>query len=303
MGTEDLAMCLELSQEQTVPKKGLFETLQALAPPLIDIDAQGGLGGVLRQVLQLKVAGRLLFEPVIKRVRAQMSRSPGEWTAGERLLEEGIERWEPGDCREMQLERRFVLKELRFGRRFDVLPVWAGRVSEKSEVMSEDALQSVCEDSGGGRGTLRSSAGGGSLGLPPAGCFRQAFPFDVYISHAWGPAPAHATHQRAKLLSAGLERRGLKPWLDHDQMQGNTLERMAEGIEGSAVVLICVTREYMDKVAQEGNDNCKLEFEYAYRKRTRFNKLPAVAMVMEESLANPAEWRGSLGLALGSHLY
>ena len=75
---------------------------------------------------------------------------------------------------------------------------------------------------------------------------------------------------------------------------------MAEGIQGSAVVLICVTEEYMDKVGRDGNDNRKLEFEYAYRKRTAQFMLP---VVMEESMTNPSEWNGSLGLALGSHLY
>jgi hypothetical protein len=78
-------------------------------------------------------------------------------------------------------------------------------------------------------------------------------------------------------------------------MQGNILQRMAEGIERSAVVLICVTRKYMEKVKVDGSNNCKLEFEYAYNKRTPLCMLP---VVMEESMTDPlhtlcldpAEW-------------
>ena len=41
-----------------------------------------------------------------------------------------------------------------------------------------------------------------------------------------------------------------------EQMQGNILNRMAEGIESSAVILICVTRKYMEKVAWSRHMTC-----------------------------------------------
>ena len=78
------------------------------------------------------------------------------------------------------------------------------------------------------------------------------------------------------------------------------MKRIAEGIEGSAVVVVCVTREYMGKVAKDGNDNCKIVFEYAYTKRGVDNMLP---VVMEESMCKTAEWHGSVGLTLGNQLY
>ena len=140
-----------------------------------------------------------------------------------------------------------------------------------------------------------SSSGAGGDADP-----RPAFPFHVFISHAWGSPPAYDNHRRAKRLSEGLQRLGLRTWFDDDRMHGNTYDRMAEGIEGSAVVVVCVTREYMEKVAKHGNDNCKLEFHYAYNKRTILNMLP---VVMEEGMAKPAEWSGSLGLKMSNELY
>jgi hypothetical protein len=83
-------------------------------------------------------------------------------------------------------------------------------------------------------------------------------------------------------------------------MRGNILSKMAKGIEGSAVILICVTRRYMEKVAEDADNNCKFEFEYALNKRTTLNMLP---IVMEESVADTSEWRGSLSMTLGRHLY
>ena len=165
-----------------------------------------------------------------------------------------------------------------------------GTSSKKSKLEGAEA------DSGGGGACFDVGA---SVQMMES--LRRAFPFDVFISHAWGNDGAgRDNHERAKRLSAGLERLGLKPWLDEARMQGNILNRMAEGIEGSAVVLICVTRNYMDKVAQEGNDNCKREFEYAYQKRTTLNMLP---VVMEDAMADTSAWRGSLGLALCNERY
>jgi hypothetical protein len=107
-------------------------------------------------------------------------------------------------------------------------------------------------------------------------------------------------HARAKRLNEGLQKLQVKTWFDDEQMQGNILQRMAEGIERSAVVLICVSRKYMEKVNMDGSNNCKLEFEYAYKKRTSLCMLP---VVMEESMSDTATWHGVLALVLGNHLY
>jgi hypothetical protein len=136
---------------------------------------------------------------------------------------------------------------------------------------------------------------------PPWGSMRGAYEYDVFISHAWDKDDeGRDNHARAKRLNEGLQKLKVKTWFDNEQMQGNILQRMAEGIERSAVVLICVSRTYMEKVAQDGSNNCKLEFEYAHRKRTPLCMLP---IVMEKTMTNTASWVGVLGLLLGSYLY
>ena len=79
---------------------------------------------------------------------------------------------------------------------------------------------------------------------PPWDFIRGAYAFDVFISHAWDDDDeGRDNHARAKRLNEGLQRLGVKTWFYDEQMQGNILQRMAEGIERSAVVLICVSRK------------------------------------------------------------
>jgi hypothetical protein len=136
---------------------------------------------------------------------------------------------------------------------------------------------------------------------PPWDSIRGAYEYDVFISHAWNEdEEGRDNHTRAKRLNEGLQKLKVKTWFDDEQMQGNILQRMAEGIQRSAVALICVTRKYMEKVAQDGSNNCKFEFEYATKKRTPLCMLP---VVMEESMKDTAAWDGVLCMVLGNHLY
>ena len=75
---------------------------------------------------------------------------------------------------------------------------------------------------------------------------------------------------------------------------------MAEGIKGSVVFLVCVTRRYMQKVEEDAENNRKFEFDDALNKRTTLNMLP---IVMEASMTNTSEWDGSLSMTLGRHRY
>jgi hypothetical protein len=75
---------------------------------------------------------------------------------------------------------------------------------------------------------------------------------------------------------------------------------MAEGIEHSAIVLICATRKYMERLAMDGSNNGKLEFDYAHKNRTPLCMLP---VVVEESVTDTAAWGGVLGMVLGNRLY
>jgi len=130
---------------------------------------------------------------------------------------------------------------------------------------------------------------------------RDVFPYDVLISHTWDKDDeGRDNHERTRRLNSSLKSLGFTTCFVEEQMEGNCLTRMAKGIEGSAVILICVTRRYMEKVADDADNSCKFEFDYALNKRTTLNMLP---IVMEDSVADTSLWHGILGMTLGRNLY
>ena len=50
---------------------------------------------------------------------------------------------------------------------------------------------------------------------------------------------------------------GYKVWIDKKKMSENIYERMAEGVEESSIILLCMTKKY------ESSENCKSEYNYA----------------------------------------
>ncbi|XP_048584283.1 uncharacterized protein LOC5504951 [Nematostella vectensis] len=104
----------------------------------------------------------------------------------------------------------------------------------------------------------------------------------VMISYQWDVQDVMI--QVKELLQAN----GYHVWMDIDQMEGSTLEAMANAVEKSAVVLMCASRKYKDSV------NCRSEAEYAYTQ-----KKPIVPLMMENGY-KPDGW---LGMIMGSKLY
>jgi hypothetical protein len=127
-------------------------------------------------------------------------------------------------------------------------------------------------------------------------------PLDVFLSHSWGDdAEGRDNHARVAQINTLLQARGLTTWFDEQgNMSGNTLQAMTAGIDRARVVLVFVTRAYVNKCNKEGNDNCKLEFEYAYYRKSVARLVP---VVMEPGCGNPASWDGPVGAALASKLY
>ena len=104
----------------------------------------------------------------------------------------------------------------------------------------------------------------------------------VMISYNWG-------HQNVALhLRDQLQERGFNVWIDVEQMSGDTIEAMAEAVEGAAVVVSVMT------IAYKQSPNCQSELKYT-------NKLckPIVPVVAEPGYT-PDGW---LGLILGDELY
>ncbi|KAK6186797.1 hypothetical protein SNE40_006068 [Patella caerulea] len=85
-----------------------------------------------------------------------------------------------------------------------------------------------------------------------------------------------------------LRRHGYKVWMDIDDMEGSTLQAMAEAIEQAEVVLICMSRKYKD------SPNCRAEGEYAHQRRKKI-----IPLILERNY-QPDGW---LGLILGAKLF
>eukprot|EP00808_Paulinella_micropora_P018834 g49530.t1 len=104
----------------------------------------------------------------------------------------------------------------------------------------------------------------------------------VMISYCW------ADQQQVLRLRDEMQSRGYKVWIDVEQMQGSILSAMADALENSAVVLMCISDAYSKSA------NCRLEAEYCMKL-----KKPLIPLMMQQGY-NPTGW---LGITLGSKLY
>ena len=146
----------------------------------------------------------------------------------------------------------------------------AGALFELDEEVREGARSSSSGDEGVGAGGLSAAVGG----APP--------PPHVMVSYNWD-------HQDVILRVVGsLQSRGYLVWVDIEQMKGSTVDTMASAVEGSAVVLIGVSRAYKEST------NCRMECQYAFEKKKAIVPL---------KLTDGYEADGWLGLLLGTSLW
>ncbi|PAA90010.1 hypothetical protein BOX15_Mlig002835g1, partial [Macrostomum lignano] len=107
--------------------------------------------------------------------------------------------------------------------------------------------------------------------------------FHVMISYQ------HESKETVARIRDQLKQHRIKVWIDYEQMKdGSTLEAMAEAVENSSIVLMCMSRKYKD------SNNCRLEAEYAHR-----NSKKLIPLLMERGY-KPTGW---LGIILGAGLY
>ena len=124
---------------------------------------------------------------------------------------------------------------------------------------------------------------------------------DVFLSHDWGTdEQGRNNHDRVSVVNDALKQLGYKTWFDSDRMTGDIIDKMCDGIDKTKLIIVFVTQRYAQKV-QSGsdNDNCKLEFKYAMRRKGAGNMVP---VIMEERMKNPGVWEGPVGMALGGIL-
>jgi hypothetical protein len=117
-----------------------------------------------------------------------------------------------------------------------------------------------------------------------------------------GANPYYDNHHKVAKINKKLQESGLITWFDSDRMKGEIVDQMTSGIDDAQVVVVFITKNYMEKVggANGSTDNCKIEFSYAYRHKKPELMIP---VVMEKDMRNNALWKGALGAALGGALY
>ena len=119
----------------------------------------------------------------------------------------------------------------------------------------------------------------------------------LFFSHNWGVPPDFVNHQRVCRIHDTLKALGFNTWLDRDDMTGHTIHAMTKGIEASDVVLVFITVDYIQKVADEPNSSkpCQIEFNHALTMQKKL--LP---IVMDADVT--CNWRGPVAI-LAKHLH
>ncbi len=112
----------------------------------------------------------------------------------------------------------------------------------------------------------------------------------VFLSHEWGK------HAFAVEAARQLRARNIGVWIDEDCMKGDVVYSMCEGIDEADVVLVLLTKRYVEKVASGYDlDNCLCEFMYATQRSH------AIMPVLCEDM--PGKWSGPVGMFLKRKLY
>ncbi|XP_055957483.1 uncharacterized protein LOC126821326 [Patella vulgata] len=104
----------------------------------------------------------------------------------------------------------------------------------------------------------------------------------VMISYQWG------NQELLAKIRDRIRGHNEKVWMDIDDMEGSTLQAMAEAVEQADIVLICMSRKYKD------SPNCRAEAEYAHQLRKK-----VIPLIMENGY-RPDGW---LGMILGAKLF
>lgn len=131
--------------------------------------------------------------------------------------------------------------------------------------------------------------------------------FDVFISHAWAKdSLGRNNHKRAIVITNMLSERGIKCWVDKNNLiyMEDIVSQITKGIDNSSIVIMCITSEYIKKIAGMGInksiDNCKIEFDYSIRRKTPYYIIP---VIMDPECLNVQKWYGSVGAYLGGLIY
>jgi hypothetical protein len=81
--------------------------------------------------------------------------------------------------------------------------------------------------------------------------------FDIMISYS------HKDKILCKQIYDELTKSGYRIWIDFDQMHGNVMDAMAQAIEQSQTVMICMSEDYRK------SNYCRAEAHYAFQRQRK----------------------------------
>ncbi|CAF4116404.1 unnamed protein product, partial [Adineta steineri] len=81
--------------------------------------------------------------------------------------------------------------------------------------------------------------------------------FDIMISYS------HKEKVLCKQLYDELTKSGYRVWIDFDQMHGNVMDAMAQAIDRSEIIIICMSEQYRQ------SNFCRAEAHYAFQRQRR----------------------------------
>jgi hypothetical protein len=81
--------------------------------------------------------------------------------------------------------------------------------------------------------------------------------FDLMISYS------HKDKKLCQQIYSELTKAGYRIWIDFDQMHGNVMDAMAEAIERSQTVIICMSEDYRK------SNYCRAEAHYAFQRQRK----------------------------------
>jgi len=127
----------------------------------------------------------------------------------------------------------------------------------------------------------------------------------LFFSHDWRiDSQGRNNHERVRTIVKKIQKYGLTTWFDEEDMNGNIDAAMADGIENSDAVIVCITETYCNKINNASRDsrirdNCLKEWTYAQAR----NKL-LIPLIMEPNMLNTSQWPpGVVSMYLASTLY
>ena len=107
-----------------------------------------------------------------------------------------------------------------------------------------------------------------------------------FLSHSWArDSEGRNNHERVLAVGRKLQKLGFDVVSDDGVLSGKDQNALAVAVHSAAVVLVFITRRYIDRVEDEAENNCRFEWRCASN-----HKKVLYPVVMERFLQDGSQW-------------